>query len=523
MSTIINARSPFYLTATAPTVSLGTFTCTTAGLSGFAVASDGTVTEPNILRGTIIDRSDTSFAAKNVGDLSQDRTVTYTIRVPDGYTNFSDSLACPLTATQTAPAAGSSGCVPSNNNKMATFTGTISNITNLTSTTINLGSFFTQQSGATFKKYEVIRYGDSAVDFSLSDSTSISSTLTISTSTDSVSATFIVQAHNNGDTCVTSSNSFTATSASTFALHCTTDDSSNRSVSVTGGNVAADGTVSRASFLRGNLTDIIIASIGGVSDGSTSVMTSLNFGANGTGSTRTVVLNYIFTVPQGYSNYGSGSTTLTCPISYNQIATSVTPTLDCANITFKGFRLANTGDIIFADGTAELNDGQFLTVVDVTTTSGDHKFAKVQVDTNQQLDIFVTIPSGYVDAGTIKECPAAITVKQPATFNTCDSSTLNAFITDQAFDNLKDFCNKQFGHTVKRQITGQAVVGALICENGRPFPGQNMFHGYSATLDNTGVGDIGGEWIGIRISEFGIVTEVTSKNCDGNTDFDLVD
>ena len=122
MSTIINARSPFYLTATAPTVSLGTFTCTTAGLSGFAVASDGTVTEPNILRGTIIDRSDTSFAAKNVGDLSQDRTVTYTIRVPDGYTNFSDSLACPLTATQTAPAAGSSGCVPSNNNKMATFT-----------------------------------------------------------------------------------------------------------------------------------------------------------------------------------------------------------------------------------------------------------------------------------------------------------------------------------------------------------------------------------------------------------------
>ena len=147
----------------------------------------------------------------------------------------------------------------------------------------------------------------------------------------------------------------------------------------------------------------------------------------------------------------------------------------------------------------------------------------MQVDTNQQLDIFVTIPSGYVDAGTIKECPAAITVKQPATFNTCDSSTLSAFISDQAFDNLADFCDKLNGHVVKRQITGQAVVGALICENGRPFNGQNLFYGYSATLDTTGAGNIGGEWTGIRISEFGIVTEVSPKNCDGNVDFDLVD
>jgi len=519
MSTIINARSPFFISSTTPTASLGTFACGDARLEGFSVASDGTVTEPNILRGTIIDRSDTSFTEKNVGDGPSDRTVTYTIRIPSGYDNSGQSIDCDLTATQLAPDAGANGCVSSNNNKMASFSGTIADITNLTSSTINLGSFFTQQAGATFKKYEVIRYGDPAVSFSLSDSTSISSTLTISTATDSVSATFVVEAYNNGDECVERSNPFTATSASTFALHCTLDNSSNRPVNASGGNVAKDGTVSLPTYDRGNLTDIIIASIGGVADGTTSVMTSRNVGANSTGSTRTVVLNYIFTVPQGYSNYGSGSTTLSCPISYDQLATSATPTLDCANITFKDFRLANTGDIIFADATAQLNDGQFLTITDVTSTSGDHFFPEVATKTPRDLDIFVTIPTGYVDAGTTKECPAAFTAQQPATHGGCAASTTFAFISDQAFDNIDDFCAKLNGHVVKRQVTGDATLGALICEGGLAFNGQNLFYGYSSTLDSTGAGNTGGEWTGIRISEFGIVTEVSPKNCDdGDSD-----
>lgn len=524
MSTIINARSPFFISATTPTTSFGTFACGDAQLEGFSVASDGTVTEPNILRGTIIGSSATGFTEKNVGDGPSDRTVTYTIRVPSNYNNSGDTIDCDVTATQVAPASGANGCVSANNNKMASFSGPISDITNLTSTTISLASFFTQQSGATFKKYEVIRYGDSAVSFSLSDSTSISSTLTISTATDSVSATFVVQAHNNGDTCVESSNPFTATSPSTFALHCTTDDSSNKPVSVSGGNIASDGTVRVANHLRGIRSDIIIASIGGVADGSTSIKSTLTVGANATGSARTVVLNYIFTVPQGYSNYGSGSTTLTCPISYQQDPTSTTPTLDCANITFKGFRITNTGDIIFADATAQLNDGQFLTITDVTSTSGDHFFDKVGTKTPRALDVFVTIPTGYVDAGTIKECPSAITEQQPAQHGGCSASTTFAFITDQAFNDIDDFCAKQNGHTVKRQVTGDGTLGALICEvfgdgSKNTFNGQNLFYGYSSTLDSTGAGNIGGEWKSIRISEFGIVTEVSSKNCDsGDTD-----
>ena len=57
MSTKINARSPFFIEATEPTVTLGIFDCNTANLLNFAVNYQGGITEPTPAKGIIIDRS----------------------------------------------------------------------------------------------------------------------------------------------------------------------------------------------------------------------------------------------------------------------------------------------------------------------------------------------------------------------------------------------------------------------------------------------------------------------------------
>ena len=59
MSTKINARSPFFIEATEPTVTLGIFDCTTANLLNFAVKYQQETYNRtySILNGTIIDRT----------------------------------------------------------------------------------------------------------------------------------------------------------------------------------------------------------------------------------------------------------------------------------------------------------------------------------------------------------------------------------------------------------------------------------------------------------------------------------
>ena len=86
MSTKINVRSPFFLDLTAPVQTLGIFTCTTAGLSNFSVASSGFVTNPLLLAGSIVDQTATEFPINTTGS-SISRSVTYTIAIPSNYTN----------------------------------------------------------------------------------------------------------------------------------------------------------------------------------------------------------------------------------------------------------------------------------------------------------------------------------------------------------------------------------------------------------------------------------------------------
>ena len=76
MSTKTNVRSPFFLDLTAPVQTLGTFTCTTAGLTNFSVASSGLVTNPQLLVGTIVGQDYTEFVVNTTGS-SISRTVIY--------------------------------------------------------------------------------------------------------------------------------------------------------------------------------------------------------------------------------------------------------------------------------------------------------------------------------------------------------------------------------------------------------------------------------------------------------------
>ena len=63
MSTKINSRSPYFLSFTEPTQTLGTFACTgnkfMANPTGFEVNAYGVINEPSLQNGTIVGRSAT--------------------------------------------------------------------------------------------------------------------------------------------------------------------------------------------------------------------------------------------------------------------------------------------------------------------------------------------------------------------------------------------------------------------------------------------------------------------------------
>ena len=84
-------------TTTATQVLTPTLSCSDITLSGFAVAQDGTITEPTTDIGTISDTSPTSFALVNVSTV---RTLSVDITVPSGYYNVGSTITCTTTATQ---------------------------------------------------------------------------------------------------------------------------------------------------------------------------------------------------------------------------------------------------------------------------------------------------------------------------------------------------------------------------------------------------------------------------------------
>jgi len=546
MSTKINSRSPFYFTATEPTAT-ATFTCTTANLQGFSVSSNGNITEPVPQFGTIIARSHTVFTPPlGVGDSNVSRTVTYTIRIPEGFSNSGQTIDCDVTTTQIAP----TECDPSSNNNMLVFTGTIPDQTNVSSgSTINLGSFFTLgSSGATFKRYVIKRVGTNSFGTSLSDTTR-TATLTFSTSNTCVSGTFYIRAFNNTDACFTDSNTFTVSSVCTDAFDCNVANLRNGILDPTGALIQPDRD-------GGDLQDIIIKSINGstASPAGQSVLSradQLTHLAYSSGADRTVVLTFKFHVPLGYSNYGSGTTDVDCDHTFEQ-RSSGTISLECSAVNegdpfleFRFFRIGKNGIIQYEQNSVIVNDlnpsgGAYretvCEIVSVTTNISDGgtgflpifpKLTQAQANASgsaKQIRVTFKVPSTpmtFTNSGQEKTC--IITRNQDVSDNPCTDTGFHLFhITPIGFQIAADFCDNEATHFTNLPVQIKAngpnisdiTTGSQVCTNqdtaslrqtlnGTLNTGHPLKFGISRFFDQ--VGKSGSPFFVIEISEQGTV------------------
>ena len=509
MSTKINARSPFYLEAEEPTISLGAFTCTTAGLANFSVASNGVITDPTILKGTILSKDQNTPFAENTSGSSISRTVNYTIIIPSGYTNAGDTtIVCPQTFSQPSQTAQDN---PVSNDNCPTFSNSISNITGLDSSgsTVSLGSFFTSGADADINEYTLVRQsGQQDAITGTITGTVPNQTLTFTTGQTCTSATFVVQARNNADGCKATSNSFTVTAnCPSVTLTCTTDNATNDAINLQGGSITADGTINNPSWNGG--TGIL--AIKRIEDSNGNTITS--YPSNSTASARDVVLTFVFDIPSHYSNSGE----IECDKTFTQ-PTTVAPleTLECGDdrIVYQGFRIATTGDIV-EGGAQVLVDGVSASFTVNTLGVGTGTlFPEVETETPRTVGIAITVPAGFANSGSViggtSGSACNQTIRQPRSTNPCTFVTGVYYITVQGFNQFCDICDGRF--VAGLNITGSPQLNENACRNGNPFNGGNKWFGVGLTQD-TLVGDIGTTFEAIRISEFGIVTDRAQVNC----------
>lgn len=504
MSTKINARSPFFIEAEAPTVSLGTFTCDTANLQNFAVASDGTITEPNILYGSIIDRSVTSFASNTSGSAIS-RSVDYTILIPSEYSNSDDgTIVCTQTVDQPSQSAAED---PNQNNNCPTFSGTISDITGLTSsgTAVTLSTYFSEGSSASINRYEAINYGDAAISVSFSG-TGVGQTATFSTASQCVEADFVIKAYNDEDSCTATSNTFTVTSACTNTLTCSTDDATNDAINLTGGSIAADGTITRPSYSIGRFNRI--------EDSSDTDVTS-GYSSNTTGSARDVTLTFVFDIPSGYTNTGE----IECDKTFSQPPTSAAqPTVACGDdiIRISNLRIANTGDIVSGDASVTVGGVEASFTVNTKGVTAGNAFPVVYVDTPRVIGVAITVPSGYANSGNVINCDHNAT--QPALYGACAGVTGDYYLT-AGVSTANGHCGGVF--TAKNAVNGTINLHQIVCKNGSPFNGGNDWYGASTSI-GTYAGDVGASYRVIQIDEFGYIVDMARANCDSGLPDDAI-
>lgn len=485
MSTKINVRSPYFLEFTEPTPTFGTFDCNTADLQNFAVSSAGVITVPTPRYGTIIDQTATNFA-QNTSGSAISRTVTYTIRIPEGYSNYADgTIDCDATVDQPTQSAQED---PNTNNNCPTFSGTIPNATNTTSTTVNLSTYFTAGSGASISSYQVIKTGDSGITYSVS-----SNTLTIESSINCLSASFTVIARNASDACTAASNSFS------FSTPCTEDFDCN-DVNLTGGRIEQDGTVHKSSFVLGDGVKELLYN--------GSVITApYNVGANTSGSSVQKTITYRMYIPQGYNNYSVGAT-IDCDKTYTQPSTVQLPEFNCAEANLTNAFISKKGNI--AAPTVERG-----TLVSWTPQS----FDPVTTYTQRNVTFTITPPAtGYTNSGG-SNITCVLNLTQPPTIDTCGST--NLYVTTHSSTSIDGFCGTAF--TTDVPVTSsvsafadiRSTLGQQICYRGSLFRGGNKYYGYSSS--STGqVGDIGATFYLLQIDDFGIVQDIAIYNCSGS-------
>jgi len=502
MSTKINARSPFFIEATEPTATLGIFDCTTANLLNFAVSSAGDVTEPSILKGTIIDRTVTSFPANTSGSAIS-RTVTYTIQIPAGYSNTSaGTLPCVQTINQPTQTPAEN---PSSNDNCPVFNGdandpsnanSIPAITNLSTTTVNLATYFTAGTDATINSYSVQNYGAAAISTSISGNT-----LTISTGSACVSTTLRVTAFNSSDACTALSNEFSVSAACTKALTCTTTDANNDAVNLTGGNISATGVISNPSYSIANLLRI--------EDSGNNTITSVP--ANNGASPINVTLTFVFKVTTGYTNSASE---LECSKTFSQLST-VAPrvNLECSDVTFDNFTITSQGNVIA--GTVSYLGSTNITPNNITTESGDYKYDVVASSTSRTISItFRVLNTNWLNNNTSITCTLSVT--QPPSENACDFASGNFVISEEGFSAVGSFCNNNAVHSILVPVNGTSSVGNTVCYLGNPFNGGGLYYAFSSFEIQNGAGNIGASFSVMQIDSSGTILRITTTNCQGD-------
>ena len=477
MSTKINSRSPYFLTFTAPTQSLGTFVCTgnkfMANPDGFEVDAYGVIKEPNLQNGIITARSATAFP-ENTTASPISRSVTYTIAIPDGHDN-AGTITCVVTTTQPIKgvATGGTNC--------PTISSAITDITGLNGTqTINLATKFAAGSVA-ISNYNVTIIGSLLITATVSGAT-----LTITGTSPCQSATVYVTAQNATDACEVV-DTFTVATVCTKALHCTTDDSSNTAVGLSTSTFNADGSFNWGSpSVSGIEVSAVVYNLTSHGDpygatGGTALAPTV--AANGTGSTRTVYLQITWVIPSGFTNSG----TLACTYNITQASTSV-KSFNCAFLSNKR---------VLSDGTVtipEVSEGG--TYHSTTLTGGVFKYPENNTasDINRSVIYNITIASGYqvtIDATTYtagQQAPCSNTIAQPPQPSYFACGTTSFYITNKQlpFSTSIRLCDMSVGYTFDVSTllssTGSAGtvaghVGETLCQGGNRINGHDQWFG----------------------------------------------
>ncbi len=168
-----------------------------------------------------------------------------------------------------------------------------------------------------------------------------------------------------------------------------------QNLTLSGFSVATDGTITLPTTDVGTITSTTPAS----------------FAAVDTSTERTLTVSIL--VPGDYSN---AEKTIECTTTATQPAT---PTLSCSDITLSGFAVAQNGTVT-------------LPTADIGTISSTSpaSFAIVNVSTVRTLNVDITVPSGYFNAGATLNCTTTAT--QPLTPTlACSDITISGFAVDE--------------------------------------------------------------------------------------------
>lgn len=464
MSTKINVRSPFFLSLTEPVQTKGVFTCTTAGLSNFAVQSSGLINNPNISKGRILDQSEYGFSP-NTGTSVISRSVTYTIIIPPGYTNSNDStIDCVQTIDQPFQTAQEN---PNDNNTCPTVSSQPSDLTGISPSSaqiIDVDTLFSPGAGQAIGSYEVIRVSGSISITAVISGTGNNVICTMQSQTSCITGEFRFKAINTSGSCSALTDSFSFTTSGCVAFDC--DDVAL----VAGtGRVEQDGTVHKseyASYL--NLNKLLFGSI--------DISTSLNVGANNTGSPRTITLTYRINIPIGYTNSG----TFDCNVDYQQLSSATARTFGCGDAQIKAPFVSQQGSI--SNPTTAVTVGTYVS----HSPSG---FDTVSSNTPRTITFIITPPaSGWANSGG-NNISCDVPVTQPALIPVLGNTS---FFASRSYNSLADICSIFLSgelpqtfiplrSTATSFLNIHANFGQIITSGSSLFRGNNEFYIYTET------------------------------------------